>query len=153
MDSIQVEVVPQDTVAVISTPHVDYVYSFTLIIWADEAHTEVLLIITYDAEGNQISVTRPSAVRRLPAVSTDITFQINELKPSQTYHYTLVACEDDGSILTSLNSSFMTTSEPTPMGINSLLDSQDETVKLIYNGQLFILRNGKWYNALGVQVK
>ena len=152
IDSIQVEVVPQDTVAVISTPHVEYVYSFTLIIWADEAHTQVLLVITYDADGQQISVTRPSAVRRLPAAGTAISFEVNDLKPNQIYHYTLVACEDDGSILTSLNSSFTTTTDPVT-DLRNLFNGQDGTIKLILDGQLIILRNGKWYNALGVPVK
>ncbi len=152
IDSIQVEVVPQDTVAVISTPHVEYVYSFTLIIWADEAHTQVLLVITYDADGQQISVTRPSAVRRLPAAGTAISFEVNDLKPNQVYHYTLVACEDDGSILTSLNSSFTTTTDPVT-DLRNLFNGQDGTIKLILDGQLIILRNGKWYNALGVPVK
>ena len=146
------EVVPQDTVAVISTPHVEYVYSFTLIIWADEAHTQVLLVITYDADGQQISVTRPSAVRRLPAAGTAISFEVNDLKPNQVYHYTLVACEDDGSILTSLNSSFTTTTDPVT-DLRNLFNGQDGTIKLILDGQLIILRNGKWYNALGVPVK
>lgn len=153
VDSITVEVAPQDTVAVITTPQLDYVYSFTLFIWADEAHTQVLLIITYDSEGNQLSVTRPSAVRRIPAaVGTDITFEVGGLKPSQIYNYTLVACEDDGSILTSLNSSFTTAADPISSHLGNLFE-QEGTVKFIRDGQLIILRNGKWYNALGVQVK
>ena len=153
VDSITVEVAPQDTVAVITTPQLDYVYSFTLFIWADEAHTQVLLIITYDSEGNQLSVTRPSAVRRIPAaVGTDITFEVGGLKPSQIYNYTLVACEDDGSILTSLNSSFTTAADPAT-DLRNLFNGQDGTIKLILDGQLIILRNGKWYNALGVPVK
>ena len=153
MDSISVDVVPQDTVAVISTPQVEYVYSFTLFIWADKAHTQVLLIITYDSEGNQLSVTRPSAVRRIATANADISFEVGDLKPNIEYHYTLVACEDDGSILTSLNSSFVTTAEPAPSNIGNLSGAQGEIIKFIHNGQLFILRDGKLYNALGVQVK
>jgi hypothetical protein len=153
VDSITVEVAPQDTVAVISTPQLDYVYSFTLFIWADETHTQVLLIITYDSEGNQLSVTRPNAVRRLSAAGAPaINFEVNGLQPSKMYSYTLVACEDDGSILTSLNSAFTTAPAPMPSNIGNLYE-QEGTLKLVRDGQLIILRNGKWYNALGVPVK
>lgn len=151
MDTIVAEVVPQDTVAVITTPVVDYVYSFTLIIWADEAHTQVLVIVTYDGEGNQISVTRPSAVRSRAPQAKDISFEIGGLEPSKTYPYTLVACEDDGSILTSLNSSFSTTSEPS--GIQGVNGEQGEIVKFLRDGQLYILRGDKIYTVTGVQVK
>ncbi|MBR0196038.1 MAG: leucine-rich repeat protein [Paludibacteraceae bacterium] len=151
MDTIVAEVVPQDTVAVITTPVVDYVYSFTLIIWADEAHTQVLVIVTYDGEGNQISVTRPSAVRSRAPQAKDISFEIGGLEPSKTYPYTLVACEDDGSILTSLNSSFSTTSEQS--GIQGVNGEQGEIVKFLRDGQLYILRGDKIYTVTGAQVK
>lgn len=153
MDTIQAEVVPQDTTATISTPIVEYVYSFTLIIWADEAHTQVLLIITYDGEGNRVSVTRPSAVRRIETAAAQITFEVNDLTPNKIYHYTLVACEDDGSILTSLNSSFETTSEPEPLGVRNVSDEPGKIVKFLHNGHILILRGDKIYTITGAQLK
>ena len=151
MEDIPVNIEPKDTVAVISTPYVEYVHSFTLIVWADEAQTQVLVMITYDSEGNQLSITRPSAIRRLPAVNTDITFEINELKPSKTYHYTLIACEDDGSILTSLNSSFETAT--TASGIQDLSADPSQPLKILLDGQILILRAGKLYTLTGQEVK
>ena len=152
IEEISVEIEPQDTVAVISTPYVEFVHSFTLIVWADEARTQVLMMITYDASGHVISVTKPNAVHRhAPRADGDITFEIDDLEPETTYPYTLVACEDDGSILTSLNSSFTTTNGTE--GIQNVFDHSSQTVKFLMNGQLFILRDGKLYNAFGVQVK
>ncbi|MBR0195372.1 MAG: M6 family metalloprotease domain-containing protein [Paludibacteraceae bacterium] len=150
--TVAMEVEPADTIAVISMPYVEFVHSFTLIVWADEARTQVLMMITYDASGHVISVTKPNAVRRLmPREEGEVTFEIDDLEPETTYPYTLVACEDDGSILTSLNSSFTTTNGTE--GIRNVFDHSSHTVKFLMNGQLFILRDGKLYNALGVQVK
>ena len=150
--TVAMEVEPADTIAVISMPYVEFVHSFTLIVWSDEARTQVLMMITYDASGHVISVTKPNAVRRLmPREEGEVTFEIDDLEPETTYPYTLVACEDDGSILTSLNSSFTTTDGTE--GIRNVFDHSSHTVKFLMNGQLFILRDGKLYNALGVQVK
>ena len=151
MEDIPVEIEPQDTAAVISTPYVEFVHSYTLIVWADESRTQVLMTITYDAEGHQISVTRPEAVRRRAPQPASVSFEIGNLEPIREYPYTLIACEDDGSILTSLNSSFATTNGTED--IWNVSDNQSQIIKFLLNGQLFILRDGKLYNALGTQVK
>jgi len=148
MDDVSIDVEPKDTVAVISTPYVDFVHTFTLIIWADAARTKVLVIITYDAQGNQLSVTRPNAVRRIAAANADVSFEVGDLDPETTYDYTLTACEDDGSILTSLNSSF-STAAAAPEGVQNVLDGQTGIIKFFQNGHLFVLRNGVRYDVTG----
>ena len=151
MEDIPVSIEPQDTVAVISTPYVEYVHTFTLIVWADEAQTQVLVMITYDAQGNQLSITRPSAVRRIPTAGTEISFEVNDLKPNQVYHYTLVACEDDGSILTSLNSSFETAT--TASGVQNVSGDPAQPLKILLDGQILILRAGTIYTLTGQELK
>ena len=151
MEDIPVSVEPQDTVAVISTPYVNFVHSFSLIIWADEARTQVLLVITYDAEGHLLNVTRPSTVRRIPAAGMEISFEVNGLKPNQVYHYTLVACEDDGSILTSLNSAFETATIVTD--VQNVTGDPAMTLKILRNGQILIIRGNKTYTITGQEIK
>lgn len=151
MEDIPVEIEPQDTAAVISTPYVEFVHSYTLIVWSDDSRTQVLMTITYDAEGHQISITRPESVRRRAPQAASVTFEIGNLEPIREYPYTLIACEDDGSILTSLNSSFATTNGTED--IWNVSDNQSQIIKFLLNGQLFILRDGKLYNTIGVQVK
>ena len=151
MEEIPVEIESKDTAAVISTPYVEFVYSFTLIIWADEARTQVFMMITYDAEGHMISMTKPNALRRYTPQAAQISFEIGDLEPTTSYPYTLIACEDDGSILTSLNSEFSTSGGGT--SIHNILDEQGKITKIVINGQLIILRDGKVYNALGTQLQ
>ena len=150
--TVALEVEPADTIAVISMPYVEFVHSFTLIVWADEARTQVLMMITYDASGHVISVTKPNAVRRLmPREEGEVTFEIDDLEPETTYPYTLIACEDDGSILTSLNSSFETAT--TASGIQDLSADPSQPLKILRNGQILILRAGKLYTLTCQEVK
>ena len=43
--------------------------------------------------------------------------------------------------------------EPPSEGIQSVVSRTEDGQKFLYNGHLFILRDGKIYNALGVELK
>lgn len=151
VDSIPTEIVPQDTTVVITTPYVEYVSSFTIIIWADEAHTQVLCILTFDSNGQLLTVTTPNKVRRM-AMNSDICFEIGDLLPSTQYYYTLMACDDDGSVLQTVNDDFTTTEKVTD-DIDQITDDQSSVIKQLRDGQILILRGDKTYTITGQEVK
>jgi hypothetical protein len=43
--------------------------------------------------------------------------------------------------------------EPTPNAIDNVQQSTANTEKFLHNGQLFILRDGKTYNVMGMEIK
>lgn len=152
LEDIPVEITPEDTTAVISTPYVDFVASFTVIIWADEAHTQVLAVLTFDMNGQLLSAVFPNNIRRrAPRNNNNISFEIGNLLPNTTYYYSIMACEDDGSILKTVHESFTTTGAQALDQISN--DRSPITDKLFRDGHLLILRGDKTYTLTGQEVK
>ena len=150
VEDIPTEVEPTDTTVVITTPYVEYVSTFTIIVWADAEHTQCVAIISYTSTGQIVSVTYPKAVRRATR-NSDISLEICGLEPNTQYYCTLMACDDDGSSLQTVENTF-TTTEAISTDIDSI-DSIITPVKIIRDGQLFIQRGNELFNAQGARVK
>jgi hypothetical protein len=152
IEDIPAEVVPEDTMVVITTPYVEFVSSFTVIIWADAEHTKCVAIVTYTPTGQIVSVTYPKVARRATQ-NNDICLEIGGLLPETPYYYTLMACDDDGSTLQTVEDSF-TTMKETPSDIRNIhSDSCITPTKLLHEGNVYILRGSHIYTLTGQEVK
>jgi len=82
---------------------------------------------------------------------TGFSFTITGLDPGTTYNYTLEAKNASGTVINSKTGSFTTQS---PTALEDIMDNTSSSVrKVLQNGQLYILRDGKVYTTTGEQVR
>ena len=144
--------------ATITTPMVDAenVYSYRLAICQNG---DTVCVLSLDAEGRLTGIDFHSApARQIPQQSKDeaqtggLNIPVSGLAPGTTYHYTLDALDADDNIIERREGDFTTE------GPQSIENTNAERMipyaeKVIINGQIFILRGEKVYNAQGALVK
>ena len=121
--------------------------------------SELVCTLTFDAAGQLLSInyaapSRNGSVQAHNAlqIATGWQYTINGLDPNTEYTYTVIAKKSDDSEVYNKTIPFKTKSIATSIDQISN-QSVLSTRKILRDGQLFILRDGKIYNALGVEVK
>lgn len=164
-----VTVEPEEESAFFTWPKVDGATGYSLTIWADEAHTVKLCTILFDAKGTVLAIdfshmparNQPSAISyqysAIPSVAlwqTEFSHRIEDLSPGTTYWYTLIASGEQGGILDSRSGSFRTLGESgTTTGIEDVHSNDVRCTKVLRDGQIYILREGRMYDIQGNQLK
>ncbi|MBQ2608630.1 MAG: hypothetical protein II588_05360, partial [Paludibacteraceae bacterium] len=86
------------------------------------------------------------------AQEAGFSFTVTGLTSGTTYGYSVTAANSASQVLDTKEGSFTTTG-----GIATALDNasveSSNPVKVLCNGQLFILRDGKTYTVQGLQIK
>ena len=80
-------------------------------------------------------------------------FTVTGLNSNTNYSYTVVVKDESEETISSYAGEFTTTGEDTPTGVEGIQPSEVSYRKLLRNGQIFILRGDKVYNAQGALVK
>ena len=144
--------------ATITTPMVDAenVYSYRLAICQNG---DTVCVLSLDAEGHLTGIDFHSApARQIPKQSKDeaqtggLNIPVSGLASGTTYHYTLDALDADDNIIERREGDFTTE------GSQSIENTNAERMipyaeKVMINGQILILRNGKTYTMQGQEVK
>jgi hypothetical protein len=76
-------------------------------------------------------------------------FTVTNLEEGTPYGYTIESKDDAEQIINSYSGEFVTEGLTT---VDNLLVEDTSTHKLLHNGQLLIIRDGKTYNVMGTQV-
>ena len=164
-----VTVEPEEESAFFTWPKVDGATGYSLTIWADEAHTVKLCTILFDAKGTVLAIdfshmparNQPSAISyqysAIPSVAlwqTEFSHRIEDLSPGTTYWYTLTASGEQGGILDSRSGSFRTLGESgTTTGIEDVHSNDVRCTKILRNGQIYLMYEGRTYDIQGNQIK
>lgn len=164
-----VTVEPEEESAFFTWPKVDGATGYSLTIWADEAHTVKLCTILFDAKGTVLAIdfSHMPARNQLSAISyqysaipsvalwqTEFSHRIEDLSPGTTYWYTLTASGEQGGILDSRSGSFRTLGESgTTTGIEDVHSNDVRCTKVLRDGQIYILREGRMYDVRGNRIK
>lgn len=80
-----------------------------------------------------------------------LQFTVTGLNSATHYALTLQAKDNQNAVLASYSSEFTTTGSAT--AIDNVPSDQVQCTKVVRNGQIFILRGEKVYNAQGALVK
>ena len=87
------------------------------------------------------------------AQGAGFAFTVTGLESGTTYSYTLKTKNASGAVIDTKTGAFTTQS---PTALEDIMDnasSSSSVRKVLHNGQLYILRDGKVYNATGAEVK
>jgi len=114
--------------------------------------------LTFNAQGQLTNISfapgrgMNNAVEAATAVAGGYRFTVTSLNPGTNYTYEVEAQDVGGTSIASHTGSFTTTGG-TPTAIDQtsfpLGEDRGEAGKIIRDGQLYILRDGKTYNAQG----
>jgi hypothetical protein len=148
-----VTVEPQDNAATLTWPTSNNAASYTIQITKDGV---VFCTLIFNANGQLTGIAfAPGRDRQAHAPAAIMTakgmqFTVTGLNSATHYNYTLQTKDANDNILASYSGEFTTTGVATAID-NIAVDAK--AVKRFVNGQLIIEKNGKTYNALGVEVR
>ena len=159
--SEQVEIEPDSVIIQPSTNDVT-------ITWPTDPNAETYVIVikqgdkvfcslTFNADGMLLNIAfAPSRSGSHPvtyAASTGngLRFTVTSLEESTTYGYDITTKDDEEIILSTYTGEF-TTKSNVSTSVSDIQSPMTDCQKIIRNGQFFILRDGKTYNAMGVEM-
>ena len=147
--SYDVTVTPGSNDVTITWPTEDEADTYSIVITKDG---EVFCTLTFNSNGQLVSIAfAPGRQGHHPAqyaeaVANGYRFTVTGLDEGTKYGYNLDVKDDSNKTIKSYNGEFTTESATAVDNINS---SSSDTQKLIRDGQLLIIRDGKTYNAQG----
>ena len=155
-DKVKVE--PSETTATVAWPTINGAGSYELVIRDKDGNA--LCTLVFNAQGQLTSIDFAAAAApardrsnvAAMAQGAGFAFTVTGLESGTAYDLTLTAKNGSGATLNSRTVSFST------QGPTALEDIADDAAsasvrKVLQNGQLYILRDGKVYNATGAEVK
>ncbi len=155
-----VTVEPQDNAATLTWPTSNEAFSYTIEITKDGV---VFCRLTFNANGQLTGIAfapgRDGQSMAPAAVMTanGLQFTVTGLDSNTQYGYSLTANDANEQPIATYSGSFTTTSEGVVTGIDNTPflsgEGRGEASKLLRNGEVLILRDGKTYTIQGVEVK
>ena len=121
-------------------------------------NNELICTMTFNAEGTILSATyaapaRDKAGNKVPAAvqtASGWKYTVDGLDANSEYTYTVTAKDSEDGVVYTKTGSFTTQAST---GIESVQHSAVRGQKIIRDGMLLIEKNGKTFNATGVEVK
>lgn len=150
----ETEVLSGETSATFIWPLIWGGHIYILIIYLDIEFTIPYCNLVFDEFGRLISNNfhEPSAHRN--ANEDGFTYTVTDLSPGKQYFYRMQTKDELGHLLNTDEGTFTTQKTPTSVGeIENDKMRKCENVKILRDGQLLILRDGKTYNAQGTRVE
>ncbi len=155
-----VTVEPQDNAATLTWPTSNNAVSYTIEITKDGV---VFCRLTFNANGQLTGIAfapgrgGQSMAPAAMMTANGLQFTVTGLNSGTQYGYSLTAKDANEQPIATYSGSFTTTSEGVPTGIDNTPflsgEGRGEASKLLRNGEVLILRDGKTYTIQGVEVK
>lgn len=144
-----VTVTPSVNTADVIWPAVDNAVTYELTI--KDKNSNVICTLVFNANGQLTSIAFGAPGRTQTAAQVaGFTFTVTGLDSGNSYSFTMEAKDSQGEVIDSKEGSFTTTSIDTAVDNTSV---ESNPVKVLRNGQLFILREGKSYSVQGLEVR
>ncbi len=145
-DVQDIAVTPSSNSAEVTWTEIEVADYYILTLFADEAMTETIAVYQVGTDGSISRLRMPSAVKAL------VTCSIEDLTPATDYYFAVVAYNGTDQKVAEESGTFAT--EPDPTGIRQTTDEPSPAVrKILYRGQVLILRNGKTYTLTGQEIR
>ena len=148
-DEDEVVVDPGTNDATISWPTEEDAETYSIVIYKDG---KVFCTLTFNSNGQLVNIAFAPGrrgnhpVRYAEATANGYRFTVTGLDESTEYGYNLDVKDDSSKTIKSYEGEFTTNSAT---GVEDVVISDGTTQKLLRNGQLLIIRDGKTYNAQG----
>ena len=150
-DEVQVE--SSETTVVVVWPAVSGAANYELVI--KEKSGNVICTLIFNEQGQLTSIAFHAPARNRSQQQTQaagFSFTVTGLEAGTNYDLTITSKDNHGTTLDVQTKSFATQDKATAIEEMSTINCQLST-KVVRNGQLFILRDGKIYDMTGKEVK
>lgn len=150
----QTEVQPTATTATFTWPLVVNGYIYTLSIYLDAEQTDPICDIFFNQFGEFINRVFHAPSRYYMPTEEAFAYTITDLTPNTRYYYRMIAEDVEERLLNTDDGSFETISSPTAIEeITNDQISKCENVKILHDGQIFILREDRVYTLTGQVIR
>jgi hypothetical protein len=150
----EIVITPSDNEVNVTWPTVSGAASYELVIKDKDGNIVCTLIFNANGQLTSIAFNAPSR-NGAPAQtqSAGFSFTVTGLDSGTGYDLTLTAKDNSGNAIQTETISFITTGGNVSTDIDQLQGNEVQSTKVIKDGQVLILRNGKTYTMQGQEVK
>ena len=150
----EIVITPSDNEANVTWPTVSGAASYELVIKDKDGNIVCTLIFNANGQLTSIAFNAPSR-NGVPAQTQNagFSFTITGLDSGTGYDLTLTAKNNSGNAIQTETISFVTTGGNISTDMNQVQSDEVQSAKVIKDGQVLILRNGKTYTMQGQEVK
>ena len=147
-ETTEVKVEPTATTADVTWPAVENAATYELVIKDKSGNVVCTLIFNANGQLTQIAFGAPA--RDNTAQAAGFAFTVTGLEEGTSYDLTITAKDGNGTTLDEKTIAFTTSSET---GVDALQAGELHSSKVMRDGQVLIMRDGKTYTIQGVEVK
>ena len=136
-------------------PSVEGATYYTLIIWANEERTEKICTLTFNSMGQlvEIDFSKHAPVRRAMNTAASFSFRYNGLSEGTDYWFTMTASDENDIELFNASGSFATLGANTPTNIDDVQRDDVQCTKVLRNGHIYLMYEGRMYDIQGNRIK
>ena len=151
----EVETQPDDHSVQFTWPAVEGATYYTLIIWANEERTEKICTLTFNSMGQlvEIDFSKHAPARRAKNTTGTFSFRYNGLDENTDYWFTITASDANNTELFYASGSFATLGANMPTGVGEVPSDHVPSTKVLRNGQIYLIYEGRMYDVRGNQIK
>ena len=155
----EVETQPDEHSVQFTWPAVEGASYYTLIIWANEERTEKICTLTFNSMGQlvEIDFSKHAPTRRAKNTTGTFSFRYNGLDENTDYWFTMTASDANNTELFYASGSFATLGANTPTAIEEISDEtgtfEGSNGKILRNGQIYLIYEGRMYDVRGNRIK
>ena len=155
----EVETQPDDHSVQFTWPAVEGASYYTLIIWANEERTEKICTLTFNSMGQlvEIDFSKHAPTRRAKNTTGTFSFRYNGLDENTDYWFTMTASDANDTELFYASGSFATLGANMPTAIEEISDEtgtfEGSNGKILRDGQIYLMYNGRMYDVQGNRIK
>ena len=147
-ETTEVKVEPTATTADVTWPAVENAATYELVIKDKNGNVVCTLIFNANGQLTQIAFNAPA--RDNTAQAAGFAFTVTGLEEGTSYDLTITAKDGNGTTLDEKTIAFSTSGWT---GVDALQAGELRSSKIMRDGQVLIMRDGKMYNLQGVEVK
>ena len=147
-ETTEVKVEPTATTADVVWPAVENAATYELVI--KDKNGNVVCTLIFNANGQLTQIAFGAPARDNAAQAAGFAFTVTGLEEGTSYNLTITAKDGNGTTLDEKTIAFTTSGET---GVDALPTDELHSSKVLRNGEVLIMRDGKMYNLQGVEVK
>ena len=153
-DKMPVTIAAEETSAVFTWGAVEGAETYVLHVYRDAAQAEEICYVVFDKTGKVISINFVRHAPKRYAEVEQFSYTLEGLTAGTQYWYTVVGRNAEEKAFESTHGSFRT--KGTSEGTEGLIDVQGDKVqctKVLRNGQIYLIYEGRMYDVRGTQIK
>jgi len=145
VETNDVKVTPTETTAAVVWPAVDNAATYELVI--KDKNGNVICTLVFNANGQLTEIVFAAPARDHSTQASGFSFTVIGLEAGTSYDLTITAKDENGEVLQTTTQSFTTADGPN--AVENVTTGDTRMRKMLIDGQLIILRDGKAYNVTG----